>query len=167
MFRKMWPCRQGVQRRFSTRNYKFLSTNLSFFWQESLPLFAADLTSPSLGRLDCDQENILCSTWSTGPAAVWHVQRPVIAEAGQEKPPTPIHMVHVNVTTVTPQDIYNIHAKKTWENARLYEGAWHPMDGWLAKYKLNFIGGCIVYGLGLVPNWVMMIGISFLSRTMM
>lgn len=136
-------------------------------FNESLPLFAADTTSPSLGLLNCEKESVLCQIWSTGPIGVWHVERPLVAEAGQPKPSTPIHMVRLNATTVTAQGIYNVHAKKLWEKAVAYEGAWHPFDGWLAEYKLNVVLGYIIFGMSQIPSWVMMIGISFLSRTMM
>lgn len=49
----------------------------------------------------------------------------------------------------------------------MYEGAFHPTNGWLAEYGLNVPLGYAIYYFSLVPSWAMMIGVSFLSRTMM
>lgn len=73
----------------------------------------------------------------------------------------------MNDTTVTPEEIYKIHSKKTWKVAKSYDGPFHPTDGWLAKYNLNVPLGYAVYGLGIIPSWLFMIVISFFSRTMM
>ncbi|EER24914.1 hypothetical protein D8B26_007487 [Coccidioides posadasii str. Silveira] len=136
-------------------------------WNESIPLFATDLTSPSLGVLDCEKEAILCSIWSAGAPSLWYFQIPVAPEAEQPKPATSIHTLHVNVTTVTAEDIYKVHSEKRWEKVPAYEGAFHPMDGWLAQYGLNVVIGYIVFGIGQVPSWLMMVGVSFISRSMM
>ncbi|WEW60856.1 hypothetical protein PRK78_006344 [Emydomyces testavorans] len=136
-------------------------------WNDSIPLFATDLSSPSLGVLDCEKENLLCSIWSAGPPALWHFQIPVSPEAGQPKPPTPIHIVGLNFTTVTAQDIYKVHSEKGWKKAPAHEGAFHPMDGWLAQYGLNIPVGYVVFGLGQIPSWLMMLGVSFISRSFM
>lgn len=71
----------------------------------------------------------------------------------------------MNSTTVTPEEIYQIHSKKNFEMVPLYEGAMHPTDGWLAKYNLNIPFGYAIYAIGTIPSWVFMIGISFFSRT--
>ncbi|KAL1958157.1 hypothetical protein VTO42DRAFT_5012 [Malbranchea cinnamomea] len=136
-------------------------------WEESLLLFSADRTSPALGRLDCEKDNLLCSIWSTGPPAVWHFDLPVKPEEGQPKQKTEIHINRLNVTTVTAEDIYKIHSEKLWQQKPEYNGAFHPTDGWLSDYGLNIVLGYLIYYISLVPSWAMMIGISFISRTMM
>jgi hypothetical protein len=98
---------------------------------------------------------------------VQYYQVPKEQPAGEERAPTPLRTIHLNSTTVTPQTIYEIHSKKTYEKASIYEGALHPVDGWLAKYQLNIPLGYVIWGLGAVPSWLFMIGISFFSRTMM
>lgn len=43
----------------------------------------------------------------------------------------------------------------------------HPIDGTLQKFGLATPFGFLLWGLGAVPSWVMMLVISFASRTMM
>lgn len=73
----------------------------------------------------------------------------------------------MNTTTVTPEYLYEIHSKKNFEKVPAYEGAWHPIDGWFAKYNLNVPIGYVIYVVGAIPSWTFMIGISFFSRTIM
>jgi PTH2 family peptidyl-tRNA hydrolase len=135
-------------------------------WTDSVPLFAADPTSPNLASLDCEKESILCSVWAAGPPTVWHFQLPQV-HPGEARPPVPLHIVNLNHTTVTPATVYEIHGEKTWQKEDAYEGLLHPFDGQLAEYGLNVPLGYVMYGFSVVPSWLMMIGISFLSRTVM
>ncbi|KAL2862893.1 uncharacterized protein BJX67DRAFT_289079 [Aspergillus lucknowensis] len=134
-------------------------------FNESLPLFAADPTSPNLGYLDCESNQLLCSTWSVVAPSVWYFKVPQAQP--EERPSTPLYLVYVNSTTVTPETIYKIHSEKTYENRPAYDGAFHPTDGWLAKYGLFVPLGYVIYGFGIVPSWLFMILISMASRTMM
>ncbi|KKK26189.1 hypothetical protein ARAM_000971 [Aspergillus rambellii] len=135
-------------------------------FNESVPLFAADPTSPNLGYLDCESNQLLCSIWSAGAPSAWYFKVPE-AQASGERAPTALHMVYLNTTTVTPQTIYRIHAEKTYEKKPAYDGAFHPTDGWLAQYGLLVPVGYIIYGFGAVPSWLFMILVSFASRSMM
>ncbi|KAL4953146.1 hypothetical protein BDW69DRAFT_166070 [Aspergillus filifer] len=134
-------------------------------FNESVLLFAADPTSPNLGYLDCESNQLLCSAWSAGAPSVWYFEVP--AAQIEERPSTPLHIVYVNSTTVTPEAIYKIHSDKIFENKPAYEGAFHPTDGWLAQYGLLVPLGYFIYGFGIVPSWLFMIIISMASRTMM
>ncbi|KAL4764046.1 uncharacterized protein BDW70DRAFT_130255 [Aspergillus foveolatus] len=135
-------------------------------FNQSVLLFAADPTSPNLGYLDCESNQLLCSAWSAGAPSVWYFKVPQV-QTTEERPSTPLHIVYVNATTVTPESIYKIHAEKTYENKPAYEGAFHPTDGWLAQYGLLVPLGYVIYGFGVVPSWLFMIVISMASRTMM
>ncbi|KAL1969545.1 hypothetical protein VTN77DRAFT_8983 [Rasamsonia byssochlamydoides] len=135
-------------------------------FNESVPLFAADPTSPNLGYLNCEKEHILCSIWAAGAPSVWHLQLPQV-QAGEPRPAVPLHIVNLNTTAVTPETIYKIHSEKTYEKEAPYEGALHPFDGWLAQYGLNVPLGYVMYGFSLIPSWLFMIAISFFSRTIM
>lgn len=130
-------------------------------------MFAADPNSPSLGVIDCEKEPLLCSIWPASPPSLWHLQLPVAAEAGQPRPPTAIHTVRLNATTTTALDIFKVHSEKGWEKEPAMEGLYHPMDGKLAQYNLIVPLGYIVYGFNQVPSWLMMLGISFISRSVM
>ncbi|KAL2005690.1 hypothetical protein VTN00DRAFT_10183 [Thermoascus crustaceus] len=133
-------------------------------FNESVLLFAADRTSPNLGYLDCEEEQILCSIWSAAPPSVWHFQVPQ-AQAEGPRPATPLHIVYVNSTTVTPETIHKIHSEKTYEEVPAYEGFLHPTDGWLAQYGLNVPLGYVIFAFSAIPSWLMMIAISVFSRT--
>ncbi|OAX77379.1 hypothetical protein ACJ72_08324, partial [Emergomyces africanus] len=133
---------------------------------DALPLFSADETSPSLAKLNCEKNGLLCSILSAGAPAVWHWQVPARVP-GQPKPETAIHISGVNATTIDAETIYKIHSEKTWENKPSYDSTFHPVDGTLARYGLNVPLGYLLYGMSMVPSWLMMVGISFISRTVM
>ncbi|KAB8072909.1 PTH2-domain-containing protein [Aspergillus leporis] len=133
-------------------------------FNESVLLFSADPTSPNLGYLNCESNQVLCSAWSAGAPSVWHFQVP--AQVGEQRPATTLHTVFLNSTTVTPQTIYKIHAEKTYEKKPAYEGALHPTDGFLAQNGLLVPAGYVIYAFSAIPSWLFMIFISFFSRTM-
>lgn len=135
-------------------------------FNKSVLLFSADLTSPNLAYLDCENEQILCSIWAAAPPSVWHLQVPQ-SSADEHRLPSPLHIVNLNTTTVTPETIYKIHSEKTFKEASRYEGPLHPFDGWLAKYGLNVPLGYVMYGVGTLPSWLIMIAISIFTRTFM
>ncbi|OJJ70918.1 hypothetical protein ASPBRDRAFT_43790 [Aspergillus brasiliensis CBS 101740] len=135
-------------------------------FKESVLLFSADPTSPNLGKLDCEENKVLCSAWGAGAPSVWYLQVPQ-AQLGEERPNTPLHTVYLNSTTVTPETIYKVHSEKVYETTPAYEGALHPTDGWLAQNNLLLPLGYVIYGFSAIPSWLFMIGISFFSRTFM
>ncbi|KAJ5835972.1 hypothetical protein N7447_001998 [Penicillium robsamsonii] len=122
-------------------------------FKESVLLFSADPTSPHLGYLDCEANQVLCAAWSASAPSVQYYQVPKAPAVGEERAPTPLRNIYLNSTTVTPATIYEIHAKKTYEK-------FPPM-------RLNIPMGYVIWALGAVPSWLFMIGISFFSRTMM
>ncbi|KAL2215931.1 hypothetical protein M432DRAFT_593332 [Thermoascus aurantiacus ATCC 26904] len=134
-------------------------------FNESVLLFAADRTSPNLGYLNCEKEQLLCSIWSAAAPSVWRFQVPQ-AQAEAPRPATPLHIVYLNSTTVTPETVYKIHSEKTYEEVPRYEGAFHPTDGWLAQYGLNVPLGYVIFAFSMIPSWLMMIAISIFSRTL-
>ena len=135
-------------------------------WNETAALFAADPTAPHLAYINCDKQAVLCSTWAAAAPTIWHIQRP-IAQADQSTPATTIHIVPLNTTTTTAQKIVQIHTQKTYEKWPVYEGAFHPFDGYLAKFYLNKPAGYAIFAFSQIPSWAFMIGISMFSRNMM
>ncbi|KAF3393567.1 hypothetical protein DPV78_009994 [Talaromyces pinophilus] len=135
-------------------------------FNDSVALFAADPTSPNLGYVNCEQETILCSIWAAAAPSIWHLDLPQV-HPGEKRPAVPLHVQHLNFTTVTPETIYNVHAEKTWEKQDRYEGWLHPFDGFLAESGLNVPLGHVIYYFSVIPSWLTMIGISFLSRNVM
>lgn len=68
---------------------------------------------------------------------------------------------------MTAPDIAAIHLKETYKETEPYEGFLHPFDGALVRLGLDKPFGYLVWGMGKIPNWSFMIGLSFLSRTIM
>jgi len=132
-------------------------------WNKSVALLATDAKAPHLGYIDCDTSPLLCSIWFASPPAVWYIEMP----ADPKVESTPIHVVRLNTTTTTTQDIAEIHTQKKYLERPLYEGAFHPWDGYLAKAQLNVPAAYILYGFSLIPSWTFMLIISFASRTIM
>ena len=135
-------------------------------WNETAALFAADPTAPHLASVNCDNEPILCAIWAAGPPNIWHIQRP-IAQADQSTPATTIHIVPLNTTTSTAQEIVQIHTQKAYEKRPVYDGAFHPFDGYLAKLYLNIPAGYAIFAFSMIPSWAFMIVISMFSRNIM
>ena len=135
-------------------------------WNESAALFAADPTAPHLAYINCDKQPVLCATWAAAVPTIWHIQRP-IAQADQSTPATTIHIVPLNTTTTTAKEIVQIHTQKTYEKQPVYEGAFHPFDGYLAKFNLNIPVAYAIFAFSNIPSWAMMVGISMFSRNIM
>lgn len=135
-------------------------------FNETAAVFIADATAPKLGYINCDKEPILCTIWAANPKTIWHIQRP-IAHADQSTPATTIRIIKLNTTTTTTGEITAIHTGKTYEKARVYEGAFHPFDGWLAQYHLNQPVGYALHYYSLIPSWLFMVVISMASRNFM
>lgn len=109
---------------------------------------------------------MFCATWAAGPPTIWHIQLPV-TQPDQSRPATTIHIVPLNTSSTTASDIVKIHTSKTYEKFDVYEGAFHPFDGWLAKFGLNQPLAFVLTAFALVPSWAFMIIISLASRTFM
>ncbi len=67
----------------------------------------------------------------------------------------------------TARDIVRIHTHKKYEETDVYDGIFHPFDSHLAKYGLVKPVGYVLYAFGLVPSWLVMIVVSFVSRNLM
>jgi hypothetical protein len=136
-------------------------------FNKSAAILAADPNGPYLGRIDCDEQAVLCTAWFAGPPTVWYIQVPGPTAQDQTRAPTPIYVKRLNITTTTVEDIVQIHTKKTYEEQPRLESITHPFDGTLALLGLNLPIGYILYYLQFVPSWSIMLIISFMTRTMM
>ncbi|KAL8739676.1 MAG: hypothetical protein Q9190_007543, partial [Brigantiaea leucoxantha] len=134
-------------------------------WNESVSLLAADPSSPKLAFVNCDKQPVLCATWSASVPTIWHIQLPIPAE-DQSRPATTIHITGLNTTTVSAKQIVELHTHKNYEKSPIYEGAMHPFDGWLARYKLNKPFGYVMFAFANIPSWAFMILVSMISRQM-
>lgn len=85
-----------------------------------------------------------------------------------EPAPIDIYVKRLNFTTTTPDTFVELY--KTREDKSQFkkkDGYFHPFDGELAKYGVAVPVAYLLWGLSVVPSWAMMLGVSFISRTMM
>lgn len=111
--------------------------------------------------LNCDKQEQLCTAWGASVPSFWHLQ---VAQKGTPQAPSPLHITHLNFTTVTTQEIVALHSEKTILEKEEYKGFMHPLDGELAKFGLLMPVGYVLWLFGNIPSWAFMIGISFFSR---
>ncbi|KAJ9604876.1 hypothetical protein H2200_010991 [Cladophialophora chaetospira] len=144
-------------------------------WNESVPLLKA-LPAPAgsprlkLGLLDCEKDEVLCTAWASGVPVIYHFLIPAVAStAGTTAPPKPLHIIPLNITTTEASDIVSLPStsKSRYLQFDEYTGILHPFDGTLAKFGLLHPFGYFMWALGSIPGWVMMLGISFISRQIM
>ena len=139
---------------------------LTFKLQVSTALLAGSSNAPKLAAIDCEEEPVLCSEWVVTPPSIYHFLLPKPL-ADQSKPVTTARYIPLNHTTVTAQQIAEIHTKQKYTETAPYEGYFHPFDSQLAKTGLNLPVAYVMWGFGKMPSWLPMILISFLSRTFM
>ena len=130
-------------------------------FNESAVKFATQSKSPHLGRLDCEAEPVLCTSWSASAGALW------VFEMLPSPAPIDVYWKPLNLSTVTTQTVLDLQAKPPKENFHLIQGYFHPFDGTLAKYNLAVPIGYVLWALGAVPSWAMMVFVSFISRSFM
>lgn len=131
-------------------------------FNQSAPQIAALPDAPHIGYLDCDHQPILCNSWSAGAGSIW------LVEVLPEPAPVDIYVKRMNLSTATPEafvDAYKTRGDKTQFKKK--DGYFHPFDGELAQYGVAVPVAYVLWGLSVVPSWAMMLGVSFLSRTMM
>jgi len=133
-------------------------------FNESAELFAAESTHPNLAILNCDQQPILCNSWAAGPPALYVFEIPSLSMVDAK---TPLYVHALNTTTTTPETYVELWKTGAYKEKGAYEGYFHPVDGQLAKLGLDVPMGYVLYAFSMVPSWVFMIGVSFISRTMM
>lgn len=117
--------------------------------------------------------------WSANPGSLWSLSL-LPAPA-----PVEIHTRSFNLSLAAPaptaQDIVTaylaranpevdekaeIPARRRWHRFE-NEGWLHPFDGKLAKLGLSVPMAYFFHGLNAVPTWVLMLVVSFVSRTLM
>jgi hypothetical protein len=135
-------------------------------FNESVVLLAASPNPPSLARLNCETDGVLCHAWHASPPQILYMQLPQPL-ADQSTPSSTVRFISLNRTTVTAPHIASFHLQERYLEKDPYEGIFHPFDGQLAKLGLSIPFGYAVWGFSLIPSWAFMIGISFLSRTIM
>ncbi|PSR75297.1 hypothetical protein BD289DRAFT_379422 [Coniella lustricola] len=118
--------------------------------------------APHVGYINCDDQPILCNSWSTGAGTLY------LIEMLPEPAPIDIYAKRLNLSTTTPDTILDIYqTREDKSQFKKKDGYFHPFDGELAKYKLAVPLAYVLWALSVIPSWGMMLGVSFISRTMM
>lgn len=141
-------------------------------WNASVPLLSAvprPAGAPSLhlGKIDCEVEGPLCAGLAIGCPSVYHFIVPQVSAANAK---TPARYVQLNISTVAATDIVKLASQAPGSEIMdepVYEGAFHPVDGWVAKLGIMNPLGYVINFMGTTPSWIIMIALSFFSRQFM
>ncbi|EFW99445.1 peptidyl-tRNA hydrolase [Grosmannia clavigera kw1407] len=128
-------------------------------FNEAAPKLSVILDSPHTAVLDCEDQSVLCNSWSANPGYLY------VFELLPQPAKTDIYTKRLNLTTTTSntiQELYEGHSKEGFE---LLDSYFHPLDGALATYGIAVPVGYVLWVFGVVPSWMMMLLISFGSRT--
>jgi len=143
-----------------------LCGNASKAWNNSLPLMAAQPSPPKFAVVNCDQEAILCNSWSVGPPSLYYFQIPKPL-ADQSAPAPTVRFLPLNRTSTTVDTFKKLIVDKGYEKTEPYEGPWHPFNGPLQNYGLAIPLAYVFWAFSRMPSWLPMIVISFVSRSFM
>lgn len=136
-------------------------------FNETAAILAADATAPKLGYINCDQQGVLCATWTARPPTIWWISRPH-PRPGQEVPPeSSIRITYPGYNGSSVQDLVALHTGKKYEEGYLLESIFQPFDGQLKQYGINKIVGYIYFALSSIPSWGYMLAVSMFTRNVM
>jgi len=130
-------------------------------FNETAALWAVNPAAPQLAYLNCDDQPVLCNAWGAGPPSLWIMQMVALPA------PVEVRVKSLNATTTTVKTFTDLNTAEAKQDLKIYEGYFHPFDGPLAKYGVAIPLGYVLWFFAVVPSWMFMIGVSFLSRTMM
>ncbi|KAG6008525.1 hypothetical protein E4U21_004365 [Claviceps maximensis] len=132
-------------------------------FNETAAKFAVTPGSPLMGMLNCDDQPILCNAWSAGAGSIWSFN--------MLPPPAPVEIYkkRLNMTTTTSEELVQLNSAESKHKAGfvLLDSWFHPFDGKITELGLSVPYGYTMWALGLVPNWLFMLIVSFASRSMM
>jgi len=135
-------------------------------WNASAPVIAAMPSSPKLGFIDCERENILCNSWSVGPPTLIKLRIPKPL-ADQSAPVPEVRFKQLNRTSTTTETFKELVLDNKFDEILPYEGVFHPFNGALQQYGLAIPYAYVTWAFAKMPSWLPMILISFFSRTFM
>ncbi|KAL1883071.1 hypothetical protein VTK73DRAFT_9997 [Phialemonium thermophilum] len=136
-------------------------TKLEAAFDEAAQKFATFSKSPHTGLVNCDDQPVLCNSWAANVGTVWVFE--------MLPPPAPVNIYRrrFNMSSTTADDFVDLYAQDVKKEFYPYTGYFHPFDGPLAKNGLAVPIGYVLWAFNAIPSWAMMLGISFLSRSMM
>ncbi|KAK7733069.1 hypothetical protein SLS53_008256 [Cytospora paraplurivora] len=131
-------------------------------FKQSAAQLALQPEPPHVGYVNCDDQPILCNLWGAGAGSLWLFEIP--------PPPAPvdIYVKRLNLSTTdsaTVTDLYKTRGDKS--QFVLKDGYFHPFDGELVKYGVAVPVAWFFWVLSVLPSWALMLGMSFISRTIM
>ncbi|KAI1090107.1 hypothetical protein F5B19DRAFT_464673 [Rostrohypoxylon terebratum] len=130
-------------------------------FNETAGKWAVTPGSPHTALLNCENQPVLCNSWSAPVGAIW------IFEILPEPAPIDIWTRRLNMTTVTSDDIVAMRDEGFKSSAKLHDGFFHPFNGPLAKNGFATSVGWVIWVFNLLPSWAFMVLVSMFSRTMM
>ncbi|KAI1389035.1 uncharacterized protein F4822DRAFT_404761 [Hypoxylon trugodes] len=130
-------------------------------FNETAGKWAVTPGSPHTAIVNCEDQPVLCNSWSAPVGAVW------IFEILPEPAPVDIWTKRFNMTTVTSDDIVALQKEGHKSSTKLHDGFFHPFNGPLAKNGVATPVGWVLWAFNLLPSWAFMVLVSIFSRTMM
>lgn len=130
-------------------------------FNETAALWSFNPTAPNLAYLNCENQPVLCNSWGAGPPSLW------IMEVSAPPAPVDVRVQRLNSTTTDVKTFTDLHATKEWKALKLHDGYFQPFDGPLAQYGVAIPLGYVFWFFNIVPSWLFMVMISFLSRSFM
>jgi hypothetical protein len=115
-----------------------------------------------MGMLNCDDQPILCNAWNAGAGSLWSINM-LPAPA-----PVDIYKKRLNLSSIASEDFVKYRAEsKEAAGFALLDSWFHPFNGKVTELGLAVPYGYLMWGFGLVPNWLFMLIVSFASRSIM
>ncbi|KXJ96410.1 hypothetical protein Micbo1qcDRAFT_191187 [Microdochium bolleyi] len=131
-------------------------------WNQTAAKFAVTPGAPHTAMLSCEDQPVLCHSWSSPPGAIWAFE---VVPAPQK---VNVWVKGMNLTTTTSDTFVDLlkEVRAKGYNGTLHEhsGAFHPYSGWFADKGLSVAAGYAIWAMNLIPSWAFMIGISMFSR---
>ena len=120
---------------------------------------SAGPSAPRLAILNCEFQPLLCNTWCASVPSLWHII--------PSKDETTVRVIGLNETSTTAETFLKLHKEKGWKEVSPYTGIFHPFDGLVKKLHLSYPLGYVLWVFSMIPNWVVLLAISFGSRKLM
>ena len=116
-----------------------------------------------MAYLNCDDQPLLCSSWLIGPAHIWAID--VVPNPEDVN----IYKHRFNVSSIDADYMTALRSddKENDDRWTKVESYFHPFNGQVAKLHLSMPFAWVLWFFNIFPNWLMMLIVSFVSRSMM
>lgn len=106
------------------------------------PLIAAQPSSPKLGFIDCEKENIFCNSWSVGAPSLikFRIPKPL---ADQSAPVPEFRYKPLNRTSTTTETFKELVINNQIDAIPPYEGLFHPSTACSSSTTLLFLSATL------------------------